>query len=300
MLKGDTAATLSIKPFAKTDAANYTVRVYNMVDTSNSNTINVKFWAKPKASFRYDSSCVNKPIYFSNLSAVAGSGNVRYAWHLQQLPADSSKDIQHAFQQPGTYQVKLVASPDICPSIADSIVRQVKINGPASNLQYEILKLIRNKPTTLKARDLGISYQWEPTLGLNSMSSRTPTLTPTQEQVYTVQIRDTSGCITVDTQKVLIFAEKEIYVPKGFTPNNDGQNDRLYPILVDIVKLNYFKVYNRWGKLMFHTESAEPGKGWDGVYNGVKQPSDSYTWVSEGLDAEGKTVVKSGTVVLIR
>ena len=271
-----------------------------MVDTSYSAPISVSFWSRPKAGYKYDSSCVNKPIYFTNLSSSNGSGRVRYYWQIDQGTVDSTADITHLFSSPGIYSIRLVVAPDICPSISDTLVRSINIKGPDANLQYEVLKVVKNKPVNLNARNIGQHYQWSPSSGLSSISSRNPILLTAQEQVYTVQVRDTSGCVTVDTQQVLLFEEKEIYVPKGFTPNNDGQNDRLYPILVDIVKLNYFRVYNRWGKLLFETVNPDPTKGWDGISNGVKQPADSYTWVSEGLDADGKIVRKNGTVVLIR
>jgi gliding motility-associated-like protein len=94
------------------------------------------------------------------------------------------------------------------------------------------------------------------------------------------------------------FAAINIYVPKVFTPNGDGVNDILKPILVGISAFHYFSVYNRWGNLLFTTE--DPNVGWDGKVKGVPQPVETYLWMAEGVDNSGKRIVQKGMVSLIR
>jgi len=94
------------------------------------------------------------------------------------------------------------------------------------------------------------------------------------------------------------FAAINIYVPKVFTPNGDGTNDVLRPILVGISSFHYFSVYNRWGNLVFTSEDASAG--WDGRYKGVPQPVETYLWVAEGIDTNGKKIVQKGMVSLVR
>ena len=60
--------------------------------------------------------------------------------------------------------------------------------------------------------------------------------------------------------------EPDIHVPQAFTPNNDGHNDKLFVYTVNIKELKYFKVFNRWGQLVFQTNSTTVG--WDGMFNG--------------------------------
>ncbi|WP_204306850.1 gliding motility-associated C-terminal domain-containing protein, partial [Klebsiella aerogenes] len=74
----------------------------------------------------------------------------------------------------------------------------------------------------------------------------------------------------------------EIFVPSAFTPNGDGRNDILKPITVGITQLFYFRIYNRWGQLVFSTSSI--GKGWDGTFGGVKQASGTYVFETLGAD----------------
>jgi gliding motility-associated-like protein len=104
--------------------------------------------------------------------------------------------------------------------------------------------------------------------------------------------------ITFGSPAEVHFAMINIYVPKVFTPNGDGTNDVLKPILVGISSFHYFSVYNRWGNLLFTTQ--DPNSGWDGRVRGVPQPVETYLWIAEGVDMKGKKVIQKGMVSLIR
>ena len=88
------------------------------------------------------------------------------------------------------------------------------------------------------------------------------------------------------------------YVPDYFTPNGDGKNDILFPFLVGVTHFKSFRVWNKWGELVFQTSTSS--KGWDGIFRGVPQPLGSYLWIAEGLDIYGKPIQRNGTVLLIR
>ena len=89
-------------------------------------------------------------------------------------------------------------------------------------------------------------------------------------------------------------------MPEGFTPDNDGYNDRLYPILVGITEMKVFKIFNRWGTLVFDNKNATVNTGWNGAYLGRTQPMDSYVWRAEGIDVDGKRITRTGNTILIR
>jgi gliding motility-associated-like protein len=62
--------------------------------------------------------------------------------------------------------------------------------------------------------------------------------------------------------------------------------------------MNYFKVYNRRGQLVFSTSAQK--QGWDGTFKGAPQDTDVYVWMAEAVDYLGKTILKKGSVALIR
>jgi gliding motility-associated-like protein len=90
----------------------------------------------------------------------------------------------------------------------------------------------------------------------------------------------------------------DLFVPKAWTPNGDGHNDKLFPLTVHIAKLYYFRIFDRWGQLMF--ETTELGKGWDGMFNGKPQVMDVYTWTVEAIGEDGRHFKRAGNSVLLR
>jgi gliding motility-associated-like protein len=95
-----------------------------------------------------------------------------------------------------------------------------------------------------------------------------------------------------------VYEGSDIYVPTGFTPNHDGKNDKFTPIAVGIRKINYFKVFSRWGQMVFSGTALN--EGWDGKLGGVEQPADVYVWMVQGIASDNRVITKKGTVVLIR
>jgi gliding motility-associated-like protein len=98
--------------------------------------------------------------------------------------------------------------------------------------------------------------------------------------------------------EVRVFDRPEVYVPNAFTPNSDGKNDVLRPTAVQVVEITYFRVFNRWGELIYQTNSFDGG--WDGTYKGQLQPCDTYVWIFEGKDTNGKVISAKGTTTLFR
>ncbi|MFY8005393.1 MAG: T9SS type B sorting domain-containing protein, partial [Chitinophagaceae bacterium] len=116
---------------------------------------------------------------------------------------------------------------------------------------------------------------------------------------YALNVRDINGCNATTNIKVTVFnTGADILVPTGFTPNSDALNNILRPFPVGIRQLTFFNVYNRFGQLIYTT--SEVGKGWDGTFNGQKQPAGTYVFTAQGIDYLGNVLNKKGTVVLIR
>jgi gliding motility-associated-like protein len=86
-------------------------------------------------------------------------------------------------------------------------------------------------------------------------------------------------------------------IPNAFTPNKDGKNDRLTVRVKGYIELNYFKIYNRWGQIIFETKKLNDG--WDGTWKGVLQQTGTYIWVAEGKDLLGTSIKGKGSFVLI-
>jgi gliding motility-associated-like protein len=120
---------------------------------------------------------------------------------------------------------------------------------------------------------------------------------------YLITITSQAGCITKDTQLVVVNSPAQIigsgiFVPKAWTPNGDGHNDVLVPYAVNISSIKYFRIFNRWGQLVFSATGMS--QGWNGIFKGIAQPIEVYTWIIEATGVDGKNYKFSGNSVLIR
>jgi gliding motility-associated-like protein len=264
-----------------------------------SNPITLTLISRPQPDFSFDKYCAGFPTQFVNLSQVNGSGIVGYAWAFGEGGVSTQINPTYTYTQPGTFNATLIATPVLCPSLATPITKPVTIIAPPANIRYPTVNAVASRDLTLQARTFtGAAYQWAPPAGLNNPLAQYPVFNFNQEQQYRIRIVTAEGCVLNDSLLVRIFPEREIYVAGGFTPNGDGKNDLIIPKLVGIKSLRYFKVYDRWGQLIYQTNIE--GQGWDGKFKGVPQPLETYIWIAEGIDLEDKIVKRSGDFILFR
>ncbi|HEU4471848.1 MAG TPA: PKD domain-containing protein [Flavisolibacter sp.] len=148
----------------------------------------------------------------------------------------------------------------------------------------------------------GTGYVWSPSTALNDFNRADPIAIydgSFDSIRYKVVVTDEYGCADSTHVRVKIFrTNPQVFVPSAFTPNGDGLNDVFRPIAVGLSRLEYFRVFNRWGELVFSTTINE--QGWDGRIKGKEQSSGTFVWVVRGVDFTGKVVFSKGTVTLIR
>jgi gliding motility-associated-like protein len=253
---------------------------------------------KPDAAFRAPVGCVGNQFSFTNQSATSTSGPVKYLWQFGNGSTSNARDPIYTYVAPGTYNVVLRVAPDICPALFDTTSKLVFVDAPRKGLRYTTVNAISNSNTQLAARSFGSVYSWLPQTGLNNPSVSNPVYNFNRETDYTIRITTPSGCITYDSVLVRIFSKGDIQVPKAFTPNGDGNNDLLDVFLIGIKELRFFRVYNRWGQLMFETKSNL--QLWNGKYKNIDQPLETYVWIAEGVAEDGTVITKRGQTILIR
>lgn len=140
-------------------------------------------------------------------------------------------------------------------------------------------------------------YEWTPPTFLSNNLIRTPVALLNDDFTYVMKAYTAAGCFAYDTIHVKVFkTAPDIFVPNAFAPT--GKNRVLRPIPVGISRLDYFRVFNRWGQLVYQTTRI--GDGWDGTVGGKLQDNSTFVWMVQGVDYTGKTVTRKGTAVLIR
>jgi gliding motility-associated-like protein len=161
--------------------------------------------------------------------------------------------------------------------------------------------VIVGQPLQLQASG-GETYAWSPPYSLSATNISNPIaiIKEASERVlYKVDVYNRLGCFDSAFVAVKVFSVMPtVFVPTAFTPNNDGKNDLLIPVLAGMKKMEYFNVYNRWGQLVFST--SRQGHGWDGRINGQYQATNTFVWMIKAVDYLGKPYSEKGMVTLVR
>lgn len=137
----------------------------------------------------------------------------------------------------------------------------------------------------------------------NAYSSNTCT-TPyeyTEAGNYTVMqiVTNEFGCTDTAYQLVIVKPEFTFFIPNTFTINDDGINETFRGYGIGIWHLE-FRIYDRWGKLIFYTE--DPLEAWNGRHmnTGPQVPEDIYVYAFDVWDVFGLLHRYRGKVLLMR
>jgi len=137
----------------------------------------------------------------------------------------------------------------------------------------------------------GASWQW-------STGANTQIITVNTNGTYWVAVTN-GACIGMDTVNINLddCTENTFYIPNGFSPNDDGENDVLFVRGTGIKNIKLL-IYNRWGEKVFETYDIK--KGWDGTYKGKKLNTAVFAWYAEVEFEDGNKIYRKGNVSLIR
>jgi len=122
---------------------------------------------------------------------------------------------------------------------------------------------------------------------------------------YFITVKDANGCMGQASQQVIVEKPRGVYVPTGFTPNSDGENDLLvvHGKSRQVQNVRLFRVYDRWGELVYEDHNFNvntDGRGWDGQWRGKDCAPGVYIWYLEAEYPDGYEEALKGEVTLIR
>lgn len=234
---------------------------------------------------------------WSNASTLSNAGN--------GIPTSWPYTINAAATPPQTTDYILTVTNEGCPNVLTDTFH-VNVTQPITVFAGNDTFVTANQPLQFDisvSDSLANQYTWTPGTGLSSTTIANPVADlwnlAGKTITYTVRAATAEGCFGQDDIKVVVFTTApDIFVPSAFSPNGDGLNDILRPVGVGISRIDYFRIYNRWGQLVFSGTDAE--RGWDGTVNGRIQTTGSFVFVAQGVDYTGRTVLKKGIVTIIQ
>jgi len=147
--------------------------------------------------------------------------------------------------------------------------------------------------------DEELIYYWSPPEGLSCTTCPDPVVDTLISGSYTLTVSDTNNCFELYENIIIEIIEAyTVDLPQAFTPNHDGVNDIVYVRGWGIKELIVFRVFNRWGEIVF--ETGDINTGWDGYYKGKLQETDTYVYYVEVKTYDGKVLSKKGDITLIK
>jgi gliding motility-associated-like protein len=142
-------------------------------------------------------------------------------------------------------------------------------------------------------------YEWTPGTGLSCSNCSSPVASPEESTIYQIVGANGPGAGCRDTTFLTVFVTDDcpdIYIPTGFSPNYDHNND-VYYIFGDIESMELV-IYDRWGHVVF--ETTDQSEGWDGTSQGKALPSGVYAFRLTYTDRMGLTFKHTGNITLVR
>lgn len=233
-----------------------------------------------------------------------GNNDVNYwSWLSDDLQFSTVQNSSILYSTDGQKEIKLMVSNGFCHDTTSQFV-DIK---PRLHAAFDAPEIICSKDKAVFVdKSSGIIDDWQWSFGDSRTSlQQNPdpfNYSPPQfEQMYRVGLKifSASGCEDSTFRNVIVVRNCSIAVPSAFTPNNDGKNDQLYPSNAFNAENLIFRVFNRFGQIVFETRDWK--RRWDGTFKGLPQPSGAYVWtLSYKLRTTQQQIVQKGTTILIR
>jgi gliding motility-associated-like protein len=239
---------------------------------------------------------IDSTICYGDKVLLQASGGAFYSWSPPGTLTSPNKPATIAWPKETTTYVVTVTDTLGCPKPVTA-ERTITVVPPVPAFAGNDTIVLKGQPFRLNASG-GVQYRWSPADGLSSTTVPDPVTSYNRDITYRVKVYTAEGCVGEDDINIRFMTGPEIYIPNAFTPNGDGVNDVFRPMPVGFTKMEYFRIYNRWGEEIYN--SVQYLKGWDGRKKGDPAAADTYVWIVGGTNIEGQLVEKRGTVTLIR
>lgn len=240
--------------------------------------------------------CAINDIFFTHQSQNATS----VLWTLGDGNTSTENSFTHHYAATGQYQITFIAINPLACNGSDTMTGLVKIGKQAiADFYYTPETPIENEPLSFtNMSQFADTYLWNFGDGTGSDEVNPVHMFPktgTFQVCLTANNRE--NCPDTVCKAAYSDVKALIDIPTGFSPNGDGMNDILYVRGIGVETVN-LKIFNRWGKLVFESNSMD--HGWDGKLNGKEQEMEAYAYVLYATFIDGQTYQSQGNITLIR
>lgn len=237
-----------------------------------------------------------------NFFHSGNNGVSSWQWNLDDNKTSTLQNPQALYQVFNQKNISLIVSNGFC---SDTSSQTIVLDNfiKADFTAYE--DNCPNEPVLFTSTAQGniVQHAWSFGDGATS-DSTSPTHSYAQPYnttpfIVKYTVTDSIGCQSTVQKAIKIYSSCYLAVPNAFTPNNDGRNDFLRVLNAIKTEKLEFKIFNRWGQLIYKTNDWK--RGWDGTINGIPQATGVYVWFLSYTDRDTKeTRTMRGTATLIR
>ncbi len=241
-------------------------------------------------------------ICYGNATPLYDSGGTKYTW----LPAAGLTDpnAPNPLATPDTTTIYMAIA-QLAGCIPDTNYVTVIVHPLPRVDAGPNQTLVAGSQAKLAATGKLIhTYVWDNAGSLSCDSCADPVASMSVTTTYIVQVASFFGCLSEDSVTVHIFCDNsQIFIPNSFTPNGDGMNDVFYPRGTGVSLIKSFRIYNRWGEMIFERSNIQindESSAWDGTLNGNAPRPDVYVYVLDAICETGEPLFLKGDVAIIR
>jgi len=165
--------------------------------------------------------------------------------------------------------------------------------------------LLAGSTAQLQATGTDIStYTWSPPGTLSCVNCPNPVASMSVTTTYIVQVATVHDCLSSDSVTIHLFCNtSQVFIPNTFTPNGNGENDVFYPRGRGVDLIKSFRIYNRWGDLVFEKDNIQlndASNAWNGTYGNMTARPDVYVYEIDAICETGELIFLKGSVTIIR
>ena len=206
---GDGTTSNAISPVhVYTIAGNYPVMLTITTSTGCTALITHPVTVNPKPGILFSLNNTDQCLQGNNVVTTNNSsvspGTLVYSWDFGDGGTSVATAPSHLYTQPGTYNIKLLATTD--RGCKDSLIKPVNIhpNPTISTATNAAPTICRGNSTQLNATG-GATYQWVPAQDLSCSNCPNPLASPTANTMYIVTGFTGFGCPGTDTVRIKVI-----------------------------------------------------------------------------------------------
>ncbi len=229
----------------------------------------------------------------ANIS-ISGGNALTYQW------SNGATTMSVSLDAVGEYAVTVTDNAG-CTNTEMIAINELAINSTfADTIEFRLGQVI---PLVPPIGFTPANITWTNASILSCSDCIEPNARPTQTTLVNYEAMGNGPCEANGFFLLIQKSSALVYIPNAIAPGTSENG--IFTIYGNelVEKINFLRIYDRWGELMFENRDMNPGdltQGWNGTYKGKDLTPGVYVHVAELLFKDGKTEIFSGDITILK